>query len=83
MVTQSHHRVFLMHHARRADFLRTLIPIMSFWKSRRGGHLRILSTLFGTVVVTKSFSIKGKNHNQVLSRNDGLLLTVRLLYFQG
>lgn len=50
----------------RADFLRALILKVSLWRSGRGGLLKALSALFGTVAVTMSSWTKVKNRDRFI-----------------
>ena len=53
-----------MRDAQLAGFRRILIPIRSWWNSRRLGLHRTQPAVFGTAIVTMRFSIKVKKHNQ-------------------
>ena len=60
-----------MQSARFVEFLRIPIPIMRLWSFKRGRLLRISAAGSGTVVVTKSFSIRKKRHDTVIPRKNG------------
>ncbi len=81
MDTQSHHRASPMRSAQRVDFRRTLIRVMSLWNSRQVGLLRRQSVEYGTADVTTRLWIEVKSPDEGFTKNGGMLIPGRLLYF--